>query len=134
MGIDTSRRMQVERKRAQTDREKAEEHELSTFWKEWCGRLDELDEQEKTQRRLAAKKLAQEQLMQKVFASAARKRRSAANRLSRSPPSPPWRPTLWSSTSMQRSRSRNTRPKERISFRSSMNCGASGSVCLSKRR
>jgi hypothetical protein len=63
--IDTSRRMQVERKRAQTDREKAEEHELSTFWKEWCGRLDELDEQEKTQRRLAAKKLAQEQLMQK---------------------------------------------------------------------
>jgi len=55
----------VERKRAQTDREKAEEHELSTFWKEWCGRLDELDEQEKTQRRLAAKKLAQEQLMQK---------------------------------------------------------------------
>jgi len=63
--IDTSRRMQVERKRAQTDRGKAEEHELSTFWKEWCGRLDELDEQEKTQRRLAAKKLAQEQLMQK---------------------------------------------------------------------
>jgi hypothetical protein len=63
--IDTSRRMQVERKRAQTDREKAEEHELSSFWKEWCGRLDELDEQEKTQRRLAAKKLAQEQLMQK---------------------------------------------------------------------
>jgi hypothetical protein len=63
--IDTSRRMQVERKLAQTDREKAEEHELSTFWKEWCGRLDELDEQEKTQRRLAAKKLAQEQLMQK---------------------------------------------------------------------
>merc|ERR1712118_508650 len=45
--IDTSRRMQVERKRAQTDREKAEEHELSTFWKEWCGRLDELDEEEK---------------------------------------------------------------------------------------
>lgn len=63
--IDTSRRMQVERKRAQTDREKAEEHELSSFWKEWCGRLDELDEQEKTQRRSAAKKLAQEQLMQK---------------------------------------------------------------------
>merc|ERR1719460_1781106 len=62
--IDTSRRMQVERKRAQMDREKAEEHELSCFWKEWCGRLDELDEQEHTQRRLAAKKLAQEQLMQ----------------------------------------------------------------------
>lgn len=63
--IDTSRRMQVERKRAQTDREKAEENELSCFWKEWCGRLDELDEQETTQRRLAAKKLAQEQLTQK---------------------------------------------------------------------
>jgi hypothetical protein len=62
--IDTSRRMQVDRKRAQMDREKAEEHELSCFWKEWCGRLDELDEQEHTQRRLAAKKLSQEQLVQ----------------------------------------------------------------------
>merc|ERR1719230_1129271 len=46
------------------NRLEGEEHELSCFWKEWCGRLDELDEQEKTQRRLAAKKLAQEQLMQ----------------------------------------------------------------------
>jgi len=63
--IDNSRRMQVERKRSQMDREKAEEHELSVFWSEWCGRLDELDEQEKTQKKVAAKKLAQEQLMQK---------------------------------------------------------------------
>merc|ERR1719482_1477142 len=62
--IDKSRRYQVERKRQQLEREKAEEHELSSFWKEWCQRLDELDEQEKTQRKLAAKKLAQEQLAQ----------------------------------------------------------------------
>merc|ERR1719456_723395 len=58
--IDTSRRRQIDRKRAERASEKAEEQEMAEFMTQWCVALDKQDEEEVKLRSVAGKKLSVE--------------------------------------------------------------------------
>mmetsp|Transcript_25054 Transcript_25054/g.55115 ORF Transcript_25054/g.55115 Transcript_25054/m.55115 type:complete len:469 (+) Transcript_25054:95-1501(+) len=62
--IDQSRRHQIDRKRNQRDQNRTEEMEGAKMWKEWCHHLDATEQEEKQHKRMASRKLAQDQLRQ----------------------------------------------------------------------